>query len=233
MKKILHRAQERGIGDHSWLKSRFSFSFADWYHPDRMGFGALRVINDDQIAPSSGFGAHSHRDMEISTIVTKGVVTHEDSMGTKGSVGPSEVQVMTAGTGVVHSEKNISPNETLELFQLWILPSNQGLAPAYAQASFVAADGATVLVSPYGYAEGLHIHQDAFITRLNLSKGNEVTYEMRVPGNGMYVFVVAGVVDVEEETLSTRDALGLVDIKNCILKAKEDSEMLVIEVPMH
>ena len=136
MNTVLHRANERGKSELDWLSSRFSFSFAEWYNPERMGFGSLRVINDDTIAPSSGFNMHAHRDMEIITIVMEGAVTHKDSEGNKGVVMAGDVQVMSAGTGIVHSEYNDSADETLKLFQIWITPNRQGVPFQYAQKHF-------------------------------------------------------------------------------------------------
>src|SRR3989344_846255 len=136
MKIEVYKAEERGEGKHGWLTTRYSFSFADWYEPSRMGFGTLRVINDDIIAPQSGFGEHGHRDMEIITIVTEGAVTHTDSMGNEKVVEAGEVQVMSAGTGVVHAERNASPTTPLKLFQIWIEPKERDIAPRYAQKRF-------------------------------------------------------------------------------------------------
>jgi redox-sensitive bicupin YhaK (pirin superfamily) len=230
MQTIFHPEDSRGVAEHGWLSSRFSFSFAHWYEPTRMGFGALRVLNDDSIAPSSGFGMHPHANMEIITIVTKGSVTHEDSIGNRGVVRAGEVQVMTAGTGVVHAEKNESREESLELFQLWITPRAVGLLPRYDQKAF--ADSATLLVSPDGREGSLEIMQDAFIERVSLSAGEEISHRVRTSGNGLYIFVVSGGVRVGEAALAARDALGVQDIDHVLLSAEQSSVVLIIEVPV-
>lgn len=232
MKTQIHRSGERGVGEHGWLSTRYSFSFADWYEPTRMGFGALRVINDDTIAPQSGFGAHTHKDMEIITIVTGGCVTHQDSMGTQGAVCAGEVQVMSAGTGVVHAETNQSLDTPLTLFQIWIQPNARGVAPRYAQSAFDAQEGRTLLVSPMGHHEGLHIHQDAYITRLVGRSESSESYVPHTAGNGVYVFVVDGSVRVGDVVLGARDALGVEDSSGFQIHMDAPSILLVIEVPM-
>ncbi len=230
MQTIFHSATSRGVAEHGWLSSRFSFSFANWYEPSRMGFGALRVLNDDTIARASGFGMHPHVNMEIITIVTKGAVTHEDSMGNKGVVHAGELQVMTAGTGVVHAEKNESQTEPLELFQLWITPREVDLAPRYEQRVFDAS--ASLLVSPDGRDGSLSIMQEAFIERVVLHAGDEKMHAVRKAGNGMYIFVVSGSARVGETALSKRDALCVSDTGSISLFAQEDSVLLIVEVPV-
>src|SRR6185369_13889460 len=171
MQKVLHRAEARGISDHGWLRSRFSFSFADWYEPTRMGFGALRVINDDTIAPLGRFGMHPHADYEIITIPLQGSVTHEDSMGNRGEVGEGEVQAMSAGSGVVHSEYNASSTESLELFQIWIAPNVRDARPRYSQKRFDATGRKNkwqTLVAEDGVGDALAIYQNARIARADL-----------------------------------------------------------------
>jgi redox-sensitive bicupin YhaK (pirin superfamily) len=200
-----------------------------------MGFGALRVINDDTIDPSNGFGMHPHRDMEIITIVTKGTVTHQDSMGNKGEIRAGQVQVMSAGTGVVHSEYNDSPTEALELFQIWIFPHTLSVEPRYAEEVFVAPVSNILqpLVVPLGEdGAPLGIQQDAYISRLVLEAGSEYRYGIHRPGNGLYVFVVDGAVGVAEEVLTMRDAVGVWDTELVTLNATERSELLLIEVPV-
>lgn len=229
MKLELHPASERGISNHGWLTSRFSFSFADWYNPARMGFRALRVLNDDHIAPSSGFGMHPHRDMEIITIVTKGAVTHEDSMGNHGAVQAGEVQVMSAGMGVVHGERNDSRTEPLELFQLWIMTRTPGIVPRYDQRAF--ASGAPLLVSPDGREGSLSIMQDAFITRRSVGAGETLTYPLYDAKNGVYVFVISGGITIDNLTLGARDAVGIEDAESIELRATDNTTILLVEVP--
>ena len=223
-------ADERGKGEHGWLSTRFSFSFADWYSPDRMGFGALRVLNDDTIAAASGFGLHGHKDMEIITIVTKGAVTHEDNMGNVGTVPAGDVQVMSAGTGVVHGERNDSLSESLELFQIWITPREKGIAPRYEQKAF--PEPSALLVSPDGREGSLRIQQDAFITRANIEPGIPLEYALHKAHHGVFVFLVEGEIAIGIDTLHTRDALEIKDAQDFLIEAKNPSTVLLIEVPI-
>ncbi len=222
------------MAEHGWLSSRFSFSFADWYNPDHMGFGALRVINDDTIAPSSGFGMHPHRDMEIITIVTEGAVTHKDSEGNEGVVAAGDVQVMSAGAGVLHSEYNNSPTESLKLFQIWITPNKQNAPVQYAQKSFhllQAADRELSLVAPFekGRVGELMINQDAWITYVD-AKTKPLDYHVKQEGDGVYVFVIEGNLTVAGTRLSARDALGVSDTPSVSISGQ--GRALLIEVPM-
>jgi redox-sensitive bicupin YhaK (pirin superfamily) len=233
MQKVVHRASERGIAEHEWLHSRFSFSFAEWYEPTRMGFGALRVINDDIIDSSSGFGMHPHRDMEIVTIVMEGTVTHQDSLGNVGHTSAGDVQVMSAGTGVVHSEYNESPDSALKLFQIWIVPHTRGIEPRYEQMSFGAAKGGIeVLVGPEGTDAPLTMYQDAYVARGVLKAGESLDYAPKVAGNGVYLFVVSGTVTVAGEVLNDRDAVGAIEPGTLTLAAQTDAQLLIFEVPM-
>lgn len=230
MKKILHRATERGESEHGWLSSRFSFSFAEWHDPSRMGFGGLRVLNDDTIAPHSGFPFHSHRDMEIITIVTDGAVSHEDSMGNRFVVPAGDVQVMSAGAGVTHSEMNAS-DKPLKLFQIWIYPRAPGLPPQYAQKRF-EEDERTLLVSPDGREGSLAIQQDAFVTRLLVAEEGTAGYVLKRPGSGLYIFVIEGEINVLGDMLGPRDALGVWDTDEVAIRATTPAQVLVFEIPM-
>ncbi len=235
MQKVIHRAEERGGADHGWLTTRHSFSFASWYEPTRMCFGALRVLNDDIIAPSTGFGAHPHRDMEIVTIVMKGTVTHGDSMGNTGTVAAGDVQVMSAGTGVVHSEENASADEPLALFQLWIEPRSKGITPRYAQHPFgfdVKYDGLVLLVSPDAQEKSLLVHQDAYISYGVLGKEGRCDYELKNIAHGLYLFAIEGEVEVLGEQLSARDAIGISEEPNILIESKGGAQILLIEVPL-
>lgn len=231
MKVLLHKAGERGQAEHGWLSTRYSFSFANWYEPSRMGFGTLRVLNDDTIAPASGFGAHGHRDMEIVTIVMAGAVMHEDSMGNKKQVKAGEVQVMSAGTGVVHAERNESPSKALKLFQIWVEPRAPGGSARYEQASFdFTRAGETVLVSPKG---ALSLQQDAWLSLINLTKEEVLTYQVKKSGNGVYFFVVEGSVSNAGHELTARDALGVVEAGDVALRGGAGgAQLLAIEVPL-
>lgn len=224
-------ADERGNGEHGWLSTKFSFSFADWYDPARMGFGALRVLNDDTIAAANGFGLHGHKDMEIITIVTKGTVTHEDNMGNLKQVPAGDVQVMSAGTGVIHGERNDSPSESLELFQIWITPREKGIAPRYEQKTF--PETSVLLVSPDGREGSLRIQQDAFITRAKVEPGIPLEYALHKAHHGVFVFLVEGELVIETDTLHTRDALEIEDAQVFLMEATSSSTVLLIEVPIH
>jgi quercetin 2,3-dioxygenase len=234
MKMLVHKAEARGGGDYGWLKTKYSFSFATWYEPSRMGFGALRVINDDWIAPASGFGKHGHKDMEIVTIVTKGTVTHTDSMGNTGFVPAGDVQAMSAGTGVVHAEEN-SSDEELTLFQLWIEPNQLGVAPRYSQGTFNLEQqqkGMRLIVSPTGENESLPIHQDAYITHAVLEAGDHVPYTIRKSGNGAYLFIIEGTLEVGGQSFGSRDAVGVSDTEVIDLGSLTGARVLIIEVPV-
>ena len=233
MKTVVHKASSRGGGDHGWLKTAHSFSFADWYDAERMGFGALRVLNDDVVAAGKGFGMHPHQDFEIITIVMKGAVTHEDSIGTHATVEAGEVQVMSAGTGVVHSERN-DGTEDLELFQIWIAPNARGVVPRYDQKKFAAEDRANklqLLVSGTGENGSLMIHQDARISRVDLSEGAGIEYALS-EGMGVYVFVIEGDVSAAGVELARRDAVGIADTAAFTMKAKTPASVVCIEVPL-
>ena len=229
---VVHKAEGRGSGEYGWLKTRYSFSFADWYEPNRLGFGALRVINDDVIAPKSGFGEHGHRDMEIITIVTEGAVTHTDSMGNEKVVKAGEVQVMSAGTGVVHAERNESLNIPLKLFQIWIESKEPGIAPRYAQKAFdFSSPGLITLVSHEGN-EGLAVNQDACILQTNLRANEELVYKIKKRGNGLYIFIVSGEVVVGGQSLKDRDAAGVTEANEIKIAATFSSRLYLFDIPL-
>lgn len=235
MQKAIHRAWERGTSDHGWLQSRFSFSFAEWYEPGRVGFGQLRVINDDVIAPLGKFGMHPHQDFEIITIPLSGAVTHEDNMGNRGVVSAGEVQVMSAGTGVVHSEYNASTTEPLALFQIWIAPNVKGAKPRYAQKKFKTDNRKNswqLLVAEDGVTGALPIYQNARISRADMEPGTTLSYTIFHGGNGVYALVIDGEVDVLGEHLGRRDALGILEAEQFTFSTVVPSSVLLIEVPM-
>jgi hypothetical protein len=233
MQTVIHVASERGSAEHGWLHTRFSFSFADWYDPERMGFGVLRVLNDDVIEPHQGFGMHPHANMEIITIVTEGAVSHEDSMGNKYAVPAGDVQVMSAGTGVVHAEFN-KGNEKLALFQIWITPRAKNLPPRYAQRSLgpIKKNELELIVSGDEETGALIINQDAYVYRLVSDEGETIPYTLKRPGNGVYIFVVKGGVRVSGTDLSTRDAMGVWDTNSIEIHSLALTELLIFEVPM-
>jgi quercetin 2,3-dioxygenase len=234
MKTIIHGHDERGKGEYGWLTTRYSFSFADWYDKDKMGFGALRVLNDDIISPGQGFGMHGHKNMEIITIVTHGEVTHTDNMGNRYVVKAGDVQVMSAGTGVLHSEENRSETDHLELFQVWIEPRNYNSIPRYEQKSFTFQSIKNT-ITPLVHGKALTINQDAVISYGALDAGVSVSYTKQGTSHGIYLFVVEGTIVVTGKTLNRRDAIGLSDITNMNeipIVAQENAVFLVIEVPM-
>ena len=226
----IHKAQDRGKSDIDWLKTRYSFSFADYYHPQRLGFGKLLVLNDDIIAPGKGFPAHSHQNMEIITIVIKGELAHQDSTGGKGVIKPGEVQVMSAGTGVRHSEFNNSKTEPVELFQTWILPKKQNIKPRYDQTKYqLKPNIPTVLASNKGI--GLHIEQDAAVSLLELEKTKSITLAL-AKNHGAYVFVVEGDITVADENLKNRDALAITQTTSYSITATKNSKLILFDVPI-
>jgi hypothetical protein len=233
MKKTIHRADERGHVKHGgWLESNHSFSFGEWYDPHKMGFGTLRVINDDSIAPSSGFGMHPHKDMEIITIPLQGAVYHEDSLGNSGEIKVGEVQSMSAGTGIVHSEYNANDLEELTLFQIWIETRERGITPHYDQKSYaenLKKNELLLLASPEGKDSAVRIFQDAFISLLHLD--SELEYKKYREENLVYVLVVEGEVELVGEVLNRRDALGLEDVDSLTLLPKKESQVLIFEIP--
>ena len=238
MKTIIHKAEDRGFANHGWLQANHSFSFASWYNPEKVHFGALRVLNDDIIAPKMGFGTHPHDNMEIITIPLKGVLKHRDNMGDDWiPVVPGEVQVMSAGTGVQHSEINGSVDEYLSLFQIWIIPEEQSVKPRYDQKTFSEADRKgrlQTLVTSFKDEEenSLKIHQDAKLSRIDLKEGQSFTYDLKSKDHGVYVMNISGGVSILDINLSTRDALGISETSDFEINATEDSELLFIEVPM-
>ena len=238
MKIEKYTAATRGKLDYGWLKANYSFSFSSYFDPERINFGALRVLNDDVIAPSMGFNTHPHKNMEIITVPLQGELKHKDSMSNEWLyVKPNEVQVMSAGTGIHHSEMNASSQESLSLFQIWIIPQEDEVTPRYYQASFdpkQRKNKLQVLVSSIDdeSLEGLKIHQDAQISRIDLSKNSEFTYQLKSKNHGVYVMNISGEVIIENEKLSQRDALGISDTTVFSMEAKNNSELLFIEVPI-
>ena len=235
MSLSIHKADQRGIAEHGWLHSHFSFSFAEYYEPSRMGFGALRVINDDIVEAGLGFGMHPHRDMEIVSIVTKGVLIHKDSFGNHGEVHAGEIQYMSAGDGVLHSEF-ASKDESAALFQIWIKPNQKGGKPLYNQRDFRDATKSNqwlILVSPDGRDNSIGIRQDAFIATTELDEGKTISIAPSSPNRGKLVLVVEGSVEIDGVILEKRDELQITDSKAYELKALKPSWVLVFDVPMH
>lgn len=236
MKTVLHKADSRGHADHGWLNAWHSFSFASYHDPTRVHFGALRVLNDDTIAGGMGFGTHPHDNMEIITIPLSGQLEHRDSMGNTGIISKGEVQVMSAGTGIQHSEKNKNTAEILKLLQIWVFPDKKNLTPRYDQRAFdleAAKNNLVTIVSPMGSPEGLNIHQNAWFHLGKLDKDFSMTYELKDKNNGVYVFLIDGAVTVNGQSLGKRDALEISEAESLEIKTGAESEILLLEVPMN
>ncbi|MBW8359145.1 MAG: pirin family protein [Weeksellaceae bacterium] len=235
MNTVYHRADTRGFADHGWLKSYHTFSFANYYNPERMNFGALRVLNDDQVASGMGFGTHPHRDMEIISIPLEGDLEHKDSMGTSAVIRKGEIQVMSAGTGVQHSEYNRNKDELVKFLQIWVIPNKKNVTPRYDQISIKENEKINdfqQILSPDQGDEGVWIHQDAWFSLANFEQGHTQEYRVKKPRNGVYVFVLKGSAKVAGQILGTRDGFGIWEAETFMLETLEDSEILLMEVPM-
>lgn len=235
MQHILHFASSRGGANHGWLKAKHSFSFADYYNPNRMGFGMLRVLNDDIIAPAKGFGRHPHDNMEIITIPFRGKLQHQDSMGFSEVITPGQVQIMSAGTGIFHSEFNASEDEEINLFQIWIHTDAKGHNPRYQTINFSMQEKPNKwvqLVSPNSDDEGGWIHQQAWIQRAVLDKDSKLDYTLHSQKHGVYAIIISGNASILEAELHSRDAIGLWDINEITINAIEKTDVLLIEVPV-
>jgi len=237
MNKVLHLAQERGLVSFGWLDAKYSFSFGNYYNPDKMNFGALRVLNDDTIAPAMGFGKHPHKNMEIITIVQSGALKHEDSMGNKGIIEAGDIQVMSAGSGIEHSEVNASSQNSLTLFQLWIHSQRQDVTPRYEQkkiAPLLTDNAFTTIVKPKQEAlkDDIWIHQQAYISIGNFSNETQTNYSVQQSQNGVYIMVIEGSIVVADQTLQHRDAIGLWNTQSVDISITKNSKVLIVEVPM-
>ena len=235
MKTIYHAADSRGDANHGWLKSRHTFSFANYHNPERMGFGALRVINDDFVIGGQGFGKHSHRDMEIISIPLSGKLAHGDNIGNQGIIETGEIQVMSAGTGITHSEMNGDANEPVKFLQIWVIPNKMGVTPRYQQVRMdehMQANEFNQVLSPNADDAGVWIHQDAWFHMGHFDKGVTQTYDLKDANNGVYVLVLEGKVTINGNVLDTRDGLGISDTKSFTMDATEDARVLLMEVPM-
>ncbi|WP_299187069.1 pirin family protein [uncultured Psychrobacter sp.] len=235
MKTIYHAADSRGDANHGWLKSRHTFSFANYHNPERMGFGALRVINDDFVIGGQGFGKHSHRDMEIISIPLSGKLGHGDNIGNNGIIETGEIQVMSAGTGITHSEMNGDDKEDVKFLQIWVIPNKMSVAPRYQQIrmdDIMQPNEFNQVLSPNADDAGVWIHQNAWFSMGDFDKGVTQTYQLKDPNNGVYIFVISGRVNVNGNTLDTRDGLGVWDTKNFTMDVEENAKVLLMEVPM-
>jgi hypothetical protein len=235
MKKIIHKASDRGFQDHGWLKAAHSFSFGRYHDSSKVNFGLLRVLNDDIVAPGMGFGTHGHDNMEIITIPLKGSLAHRDSLGSEGLITANEVQIMSAGSGIEHSEFNASAAEEVNLLQLWVFPKLRNIEPRYDQKQFNDADFNNKfqsVVSPDQVDGAMWINQNAIFSLGNFSAGNSATYKLKFEGNGAYVFLIEGKTVLDGEIMDKRDAIGVYDTGELEIKFLEDSKVLIVEVPM-
>lgn len=235
MKTILHKSETRGHANHGWLNTHHTFSFANYYNPERVNFGALRVLNDDWIAAGEGFGTHPHDNMEIITIPIAGVVEHKDSMGNHGTISAGEIQVMSAGTGIFHSEYNHEKSKALELFQIWVFPNKRNVTPRYDQISLAdieKVDEFYQILSPNPNDQGVWIHQNAWFHLGDFSEGWEGSYELKDKNNGVYFLVIEGDATVAGQILSRRDGLGVSEAESIQIKTNSQARLLVMEIPM-
>lgn len=236
MKTIIHKSHTRGHADHGWLNSYHTFSFANYYDPERIRFGALRVLNDDTVAPGMGFGTHPHENMEIISIPLEGALEHEDSMGTKQVIKKGDIQVMSAGTGIQHSEYNHSKTEPVKFLQIWIFPNRKNVLPRYDQITIdpdVKKNTLHQILSPDKDTQGVWIYQDAWFYLSVLDAGTSLDIFLNKEGNGIYVFVISGKIRIGDDiVLLTRDGIGITETKNVDITASEASEILIMEVPM-
>lgn len=232
----LYRAADRGTADYGWLKPNYYFSFAQYWDPQKVHFGLLRVLNDDFVAGGGGFPTHPHDNMEIVTIPLTGALQHKDSTGGQGVIKAGDVQIMSAGTGVQHSEFNDSKTDPVTLFQVWVFPKVKNIKPRYDQRSFDTADRKNqwqIVVSPLETDNALWINQDARFALASLDAAKELRYTTAFKGNGIFLVVVNGSVEVNGQVLNKRDAAGIAETDSFTVTATEDAELLAIEVPMH
>ncbi len=235
MKKVYHKAETRGHDDHGWLDTYHTFSFADYYNPERMHFGVLRVLNDDIVEPGMGFGTHAHDNMEIVSVPLEGELIHKDNMGTEHKIKKNDVQVMSAGTGIMHSEYNGSHKKSVNFLQIWIYPNQKGVEPRYDQMTFLPENRINKfqqIISPFSEDEGLWIYQNSWVHMGIFHKGTEAEYVLKKEGNGVYIFLLEGEIKVEDQQLKKRDGLGILGVNSFNFNSQLDSQILLLEVPM-
>ncbi|MGO2364786.1 MAG: pirin family protein [Psychrobacter sp.] len=235
MQAIYHAADSRGDANHGWLKSRHTFSFANYHNPERMGFGALRVINDDFVIGGQGFAKHSHRDMEIISIPLSGKLGHGDNIGNNGIIETGEIQVMSAGTGITHSEMNGDNEEAVKFLQIWVMPNKMNVEPRYQQVridEIMQPNEFYQVLSPNAEDAGVWIHQNAWFSMGDFDKDVTETYQLKDPSNGVYLFVISGKVVANGHTLDTRDGLGVWDAESLTIDVEAGAKVLLMEVPM-
>jgi len=235
-KTILHKADTRGHANHGWLNSKHTFSFANYYEPERMHFGVLRVLNDDQVAPGMGFGTHPHENMEIISIPLEGDLEHKDSMGNIAVIRHGDIQVLSAGTGITHSEYNKNKDKEVKFLQIWVFPNKQNVTPRYSQISLNIEDrhnNFQQIISPNADDEGAWINQNAWFSMGNFDSGFETIYNLKSSQNGVYIFVLEGEIEVEGQILSKRDGFGIWNTDSFSLKALSNCDVLLMDVPMN
>ena len=236
MKKIFHASSTRGEANHGWLHAKHSFSFANYFDPNRIQFGALRVLNDDIIAPGMGFGSHPHDNMEIVTIPLEGALEHKDSMDNVGVIEADEIQVMSAGTGVFHSEYNKNKDKEVKVLQLWVLPKDKNVTPRYDQKSIKELKKPNTLypiVTPDPNGPAMWIHQDAWFHMGDFNQSTKIQYKINKDGNGVYVFLIEGSAEIAGDLIKKRDAVGVWETDRFNLKMASNSRVLLIEVPLN
>lgn len=236
MKTILHKSNERGHADHGWLNSYHSFSFANYYNPDRIHFGVLRVLNDDTVEGGKGFGTHPHDNMEIISIPLEGDLEHKDNMGNSTVIKEGDVQVMSAGTGVFHSEFNKNKDQKVKFLQIWMFPREKNVTPRYDQVSirdFEKPNEFFQVLSPDKEDQGVWVHQDAWFYIGKFNKVTEIDYQIHKSGNGVYAFILDGEATIAGQALSSRDGLGIWDTNEITLVTGADTRILLMEVPMN
>lgn len=234
MSFVLHRADSRGYANHGWLQSYHTFSFAGYHHPERVHFGALRVLNDDTVAAGMGFSTHAHQNMEIISIPLEGDLEHRDSMGNVSVIRHGDIQVMSAGSGIQHSEYNKNKDRAVKFLQIWVIPNQQHVTPRYGQITLNEQDRKNTLqpiITPNPTEQGLWIHQQAWFYLSTLEEGKELPYTLR-EGFGVYLFVLQGSISIESETLHTRDGMGIWNQSLFTIKSNSTSDILCMEVPM-
>jgi redox-sensitive bicupin YhaK (pirin superfamily) len=235
MEKIIYKSDSRGHADHGWLNTHHTFSFASYYNPERTNFGALRVLNDDKITSGTGFPKHPHQNMEIISIPLKGDLAHEDSMGNQAKIKQGDVQVMSAGTGVTHSEFNPNNEVGTEFLQIWVFPNKENIEPRYGQVNYPAEERKNrfqMVVSPNSEEVDTWIQQDAWFHLADFEIGFEKEYELKKSDNGLFLFLLEGEIEIAGEKLRKRDGIGLLNLKTVNIKANAASEMLLMEVPL-
>jgi quercetin 2,3-dioxygenase len=232
---VLHKSESRGNADHGWLHSRHTFSFANYHDPERVHFGMLRVLNDDIVAAGKGFGTHPHDNMEIISIPLEGDLEHKDSMGNVSIIKHGDIQVMSAGTGITHSEHNRNKDKQVKFLQIWVFPNKQNVKPRYDQITLNIEDRHNKLqqvLSPDPEDEGVWIHQNAWFHLGKFDKGVSSDYILKAKGNGIYAFILDGNVSINGQQLKTRDGFGVWDTDKISVMADSDAEFLLMEVPM-